>query len=561
MDIRKTRAYKYALECVNDTSGKTPKYVRLQAGEWLAIADGKRAYARLSIGKIKRTRRILKLIVHPDLGCDMYSGLEPYALFLIYAAFGTVRPDGGRLYETILLEIARKNYKTFNSAVIFIVGMLIEPQFSRFFSVAPDYKLSSELRVAARKIIKSSPALVKHFKITRDMITCKLTEIEYVPLAYSNDRMDGKLANMFLADEAGAMDAYPIEAMRSSQITLVNKLGIIISTQYPNDNNAMETEIDYAKKVLDGLADDHSVFALLYEPDEDIRINWQTDDNVIYQANPAAVRSEKIFEAIKKLRTMAVLYEDKRENFLCKHCNIKYKSLGTEGYIEIDKFKECSRDIDIGWWRGRDVYVGLDLSQTDDNTAVAMVTLDEETIYAAVWGFIPGGKIEIKSQKEKVNYKALIRSGVCFASGSELDEIIDYKQVEDFVLKFLRENFGVRVIQLGYDRYNAISSVQKFESDPDPIECVEIRQHSSVLHIPTKLLYEYVYKKKFVYAANRMLEINISNSRCTRDTNLNRYVNKKKSAGKVDMVVSLINAVYLLNVNELLEEECGFVQV
>ena len=72
---------------------------------------------------------------------------------------------------------------------------------------------------------------------------------------------------------------------------------------------------------------------------------------------------------------------------------------------------------------------------------------------------------------------------------------------------------------------------------------------------------QYVYKKKFVYAANRMLEINISNSRCTRDTNLNRYVNKKKSAGKVDMVVSLINAVYLLNVNELLEEECGFVQV
>lgn len=31
-------------------------------------------------------------------------------------------------------------------------------------------------------------------------------------------------------------DSYPVEAMRSSQITLVNKLGIIISTQYPNDN-------------------------------------------------------------------------------------------------------------------------------------------------------------------------------------------------------------------------------------------------------------------------------------------------------------------------------------
>ena len=48
-----------------------------------------------------------------------------------------------------------------------------------------------------------------------------------------------------------------------------------------------------------------------------------------------------------------------------------------------------------------------------------------------------------------------------------------------------------------------------------------------------------------------MLEINFENARCTRDTNLNMYVNKKKSAGKVDMVVALINAVYLLEQNEL----------
>ena len=56
-----------------------------------------------------------------------------------------------------------------------------------------------------------------------------------------------------------------------------------------------------------------------------------------------------------------------------------------------------------------------------------------------------------------------------------------------------------------------------------------------------------------------MLEINIQNARCTFDTNLNRYVNKKKSTGKVDMVVSLINAVYLLNVNEILSDNDNFV--
>lgn len=560
MDIRKTKAYKYAEFCVKNTDGKVPKYVKLQAAEWLAIADGKRDYAKISLSKCKRVKRILRLMVHPDLGCDMYEGLEPYAMFLIYATFGTVRPDNTRFYKTILLEIARKNFKTFNAAVIFIIGSLIEPRFSRLFSVAPDYKLSSELRLAVRKIIKCSPALVKHYKITRDMITCKITETEYTPLAYSNDRMDGRLANMFLADEAGALDAYPIEAMRSSQITLRSKLGIIISTQYANDNNAMDSEIDFAKKILDGLEVNNGVFALLYEPNEDIRKDWQTDDNVIYQANPAAITNETIFDDLCDKRRMAILYEDRRENFLCKHCNIKYKSLGTEGFIEIDKFQECKIELDSTFWHGKDVYIGVDLSQTDDNTSVAMVTYWNDKIYAAVWGFIPGGKIELKSVKEKVNYRSLISSGDCFATGTNEDEIIDYGEVERFVMS-LPEKYGVNIIQLGYDRYNAISSVQKWESADDPIECVEIRQHSSILHVPTKLLFEYVYMKQFFYFKNRMLEINISNSRCTRDTNLNRYVNKKKSAGKVDMVVSLINAIYLLNVNEILQnEDGGFVQ-
>ena len=556
-DIKNTKAYKYAVECAEDTSGKTPAYVRKQAEQWLEIADGKCEYAKLSIKKYKLIRSILKLMEHPDLHINMYDGLEPYAHFLIFAVFCTVKEDGKRLYETALLEISRKNYKTFNSAVIFIIGMLTEPQFSRFFSVAPDYKLSSELRLAVRKIIKCSPNLIKHFKITRDMVTCKINDIEYTPLAYSNDRMDGKLANIFLADEAGALDSYPVEAMRSSQITLQNKLGIIISTQYPNDNNVMIDEIDIAKKSLDGLLDDKSIFALLYEPDEKIRSEWRTNDSVIYQSNPVACHNDTVFDAICKLRERAILYENKRENYLCKHNNIQYQSMGTEGYVEIDKFKLCRIDSNPEFWKGKDVYIGLDLSQSDDNTSVAMVTLWNGIIYAAVWGFIPGGKIKLKSTKERVDYNRLIREGCCFATGTEEDEVIDYSEVEEFVLS-LPEKYGVNIIQLGYDRYNAISSIQKFESAENPIECVEIRQHSSVLHVPTKLLYEYILQKKFAYFENRMLEINIQNARCTFDTNLNRYVNKKKSTGKVDMVVSLINAVYLLNVNEILSDNDNF---
>lgn len=553
MMIEESRAYRYAKWCIGRNNRKVGRYVKLQAKRWLKIADGKHKSAYVSEKAYRKICRLLKLMVHPDLSCSMYEGLEDYAWFLVTAVFCTRRrADNRRFYQTALLEISRKNFKTFNSAVIFLLGMLTEPRFSRFFSVAPDYKLSSELRLAVRKIIKVSPALTEHFKVNRDMITCLINEIEYTPLAYSNDGMDGRLANLWLADEAGALDSYPVEAMRSSQITLPNKLGIIISTQYPNDNNVMIDEIDIAKKVLDGLLEKEDVFALLYEPDDVLRKRWETDDLVIYQANPVAVSNPDVFHAIQDLRTMAVLYENKRENYLCKHCDILYKGLGVEGYIDIQKVKRCRVEEDPSFWRGRRVWLGLDLSQTDDNTAVAMLTEAYGVVHAKVWGFLPKDRLDWKSAKEGVDYRKLIAAGNCFACG---EEVIDYGFVERFILS-LAERYGVEIVQVGYDRYNAISTVQKLEEAG--LECVEIKQHSSVLHPPTKLLKECVLKRTFRYDDNRLLEINFQNARCAEDTNLNKYVNKKRSAGKVDMVVAVINALYLLQL-ELLYGAYDFV--
>ena len=557
--IAGNKAVEYAEWCVIPDNDKVPVYVKKQAESWLAVYRGEDNEAYFCEKSFKKICRLLRLIIHPDLQKPLSDCMERWAWFLITAVFCTKCRDGGyRYYQTALLEICRKNYKTFYAGVIFIIAMLTEPNFSRFFSVAPDLKLSKELQIAIHKIIKSSPALSDGsvFKSLRSEIRCLLTESDFTPLAYSEDKMDGKLATVFLADEAGAMDDYPVEAMRSSQITLRNKLGIIVSTQYPNDNNVLISEIDYAKKVLDGLSDNRRYFALLYEPDDEFKTGdkWKTDDRVIYQSNPVAVDIDFIFEDLKKKRTMAVLYENKRENFLCKHCNIMYKGIGVEGFIDITRVRECRQAENLGFWRGRRVFLGLDLSLTEDNTSVAMVTEADGTIYAKVWGFVPADRVDEKSAKEKVDYKSLIRSGDCFACG---DDVIDYGFVERFILS-LPERYGVEIVQLGFDRYNAVSTVQKLEADEkNPIECVEIGQHSRFLHAPTKLLKESILQKNFRYDENRLLEINFQNARCTEDTNLNKYVNKKKSAGKVDCVVSLINALYLLQQEMLAPESFG----
>lgn len=545
--VKDTVAYQYAKWCLEDGNFYVGKYVKKQSQRWIDIADGKNPKAYFDDKAYRKLESILSMMVHPDLGCPMSEGLEPYAWFMVTAIFCTkLSNDEGkdiRYYESALLEIARKNFKTFNCAVIFILLMLMEPQFSRFFSVAPDLALSSELKGAIRKIIKSSPYISKHFKVLRSQIRCNLTDSEYTPLAYSRDGMDGKLANAFLADEAGALDDYPVEAMRSSQITLANKLGIIISTQYPNDDNVMIDEIDRVKKILDGLQGDLSerYFGLLYEPDEELlhEDSWQTDDTILYQANPVAVSNEAVFNKLKEMRAVAIMYPNKRENFLCKHCNIKFKGMGTEAYVEITNVRECRRKEDLEFWKGKRVYLGVDLSMTEDNTSVAMVTVEDNIIYAKVWGWIPGDKKKEKRQKENVDYDKLIRQKVCFESEGAL---IDYLDVENFILS-LEETYGVEIVQAAFDKYNAMSTMQKLESEG--IECVIVRQHSDTLHMPTKLLKESILGKKFCYDENQLLEINFENARCVYDNNMNRYVNKKRSVGKVDMVVSLINAIYL----------------
>lgn len=551
MRAAESPAVEYALWCIKPDNKKVPHYVKKQCAAWLEIVHGNVPGVYVCDKTFTRICNLLKLIIHPDLRKPLYLCMEQYAWLFITATFCTKTEEGYRYYQTALLEICRKNFKTFYSGVMFIIGMLTDGRFCRYFSVAPDLKLSKELQSAIRKIIKSSPALNAEnvFKPMRNETRCILTDSEYIPLAYSEDNMDGKMANMFLADEAGNMDDYPVEAMRSSQITLRNKLGIIISTQYPNDNNVFLTEIDYAKKVLDDLLDDKRYFSLLYEPDSELTMGdiWQTNDLVIYQSNPVACTYDYIFDDLCKKRKIAILYPSKRENYLCKHNNIRYKSLGVEGYIEITKVRECRIKEDLSFWRGKRVFLGLDLSQTEDNTAVAMVTEIDGVVYAKTWGFIPTDSIDRKTEREHVDYNRLINAGVCFDCG---DSVIDYKFIEEFILS-IEKKYGVEVMQIGYDRYNALSTVQKLEENG--LECVEIKQHSSLLHRPTKLLKELVLSKHFHYDENLMLEINFQNARCTEDTNLNKYVNKKKSTGKVDCVVALINALYL----QQLEMESG----
>ena len=538
--ILKHKAYLYAKGVVD---GKiiAGKYVKLACKNFIRDVEEndscKYFLDTRDLEVITNLTKLINMATGLKVGVSSYDALAGFQWFFLVNALCWKHKDNPkkRRYEKSVLLIARKSGKSFLVGLIFLILLLIEPEFSEFYSVAPDRELSSIVKKELEQTIGASPGIAKYFKVTRSEIRCLLTNSKYVPLACSDNRMDGRKANVFVADEVGALkNRYPIDAMQSSQMSMVNRTGILISTAYESLNNPMTQEMEFAKKILDGSVDDDTVFALLYMPDNNK--DWLSDKS-LFEANPLAIDISENYDYLKKQRQTAIEMPEAQKNFKTKHMNIFVDGDEMEVYVSTDALRKCK--LDKYDWCGRDVYIGMDLALTGDNCGVAMVTYDYDLnkFVAKAWAFYPKEKTHSKSKLEKVDYDIMAEKGWCFPCG---DNIVSHQFIEDFVAG-LEHKYGVRIVDIGYDRYNCVSSANKLYSMGYSV--TEVRQHSSVLHPATKFLKECILTQRFGYEDNQLLEINFSNAREVKDTNLNGYINKRKSNGKIDMVAAMINAM------------------
>lgn len=503
------------------------------------------------IGIIEGILKLLNFATGLNIvGKSIYEGLESFQAFFIANIFGwRHKSDSNKFrYREVDLFIPRKNAKTFLAALIFIILMLTEDEYSEFYSICLDRDLAGEVKKAISQILEVSPAVSEYFIIPKTLsgrLECTITHSFYQPRTAEANRNNSIKPSAFIADEFGAMkDISNVGAMKTGQLSVRNPLMFRLTSAYAEDKSPMLAELDYLKNIYKGLEENERLFALVYYATEEHL--W--DDIGLQMANP--LRIEENYEEIRDNRKQALAKPEERAEYLTKNMNYFVPSNSGEAFISIDKLRKCKNTREIFNWNGRDVYLGLDLAMTDDNTSVSMVTMEDGMIYAKSWAFIPADRIEEKNKRERTDYGRFIREGSCYACG---DEIISYEFVENFIMNIEKE-YGVHIVQIGYDRFNCISTANKLDSAG--YETVQVKQHSSVLHQPTKLLQESILQRKFSYDGDKLYEINFQNARCTEDTNLNKYVNKKKSNGKVDMVVSTIIAIYLLQQNMY---EDGFV--
>ena len=558
--LKNTEAYQYATDVINDsiTVDGQPfeqcKYIKKQCQKFLDDLDkyyDDNFNYYFDEDEMSSLMELCKYINFGDgffNGFSAYQGLAPFQWFILLNIFCWKRKDNPskRRYETAVLLITRKSAKTYLCGLFAIILMLKEQRFGEFYSVSASKDLSKKIRDEMNKIIKSSPFLEKKFKNVYSETRCLVTESTFTNLATSDSRMDAKKPNCYIADEVGCLkNSYPIDAMKTGQLSVPNRLGILISTAY-SEINPMEDYVDYSQRVLDGLVEDEAHFSMIYRPND--TNNWLSDE-AIWQTNPLAIYLYNIdikdnLEYIYKQRKMAIEMPSTEKNYKTKLLNIKVSSLNLEPFIALEDLRKCK--IDSYDWTDKEVHIGVDLSLSGDNTAVSILTFDYtlNKYVAQSWVFFPSDKIDEKSKKEKVDYMGYTNKGYCFPCGSR---IIDYGYIEDFITDYLVNELKVKVLSISYDKYNAISSVSKFEEMG--LSCVEIPQNYQTLHSATKLMQEKVITEEFLYVENDLFELNVTNAQLIYSSNGNlTMISKKNSNYKIDAVASLINAFVTIQV-------------
>ena len=529
------KAYDYICKVVKKEI-KASKYIKKQCKILKKIFENKDQKYFLDqdeVIRVENATRLMNMASGLAVGKSVYESLVGFQWLFIISILCIKHRDNPkkRRYETATLLIARKNGKTFLIAVIFALLLIIEPKFSEFYSVAADGELSRLVKKELTQLLVSSPKLEKHFKIKRDEIICNLSKSVYKPLNYSNNRLDGRKSNVWLADEVGALpERYAISAMKSSQINMVNRLGIMLSTAYPSENNPMIDEVTYAKKVLDGAIEDDTYFSLLYEPDN--KKAWKTNDNIIFHSNPLALDIPDNLDYLYQQRKLAIEVPTERTNFLTKHLNIFLQNNQDDMYLDIDKWKVCG--IDKVDFTGKEVTVAFDLSLTTDLTAVSMMYKEDEKYFVKSIGFLP--EESLANRREKIDYRALESENECIITKGA---IVDYNQVESYI-RGIEGEYQCSIKCIVADPFNATQMLLSLAED---YEVIELKQSYTNLSPPTKEFRNEVYKGNVFYEKSKLFDWNVSNAITRKDKSENEMLDKaNKNKQRIDLIAATIFA-------------------
>jgi phage terminase large subunit-like protein len=468
--------------------------------------------------------------------------LEPFQIKFIREIYDN--PAGTRL---AILSVARKNGKSGLIAAI-VLAHLVGPearQNSQIVSGARSRKQAAIVYNLAAKMVALSPELRAIVKATPSGKTLHgLTmNTEYQALAAEAGTAHGLSPVLAIHDEMGQVrgefDPF-IEAIETAQGAYDDALQIVISTQAPNDADMLSIRIDDAKR-----SGDPTIVCHVYAASEDADLG---DPKAWEAANPALGSFRSLVEITNKAAE-AQRMPSVENSF--RNLYLNQRVTRHTPFVSPSIWKACAGPVDDAAFYEGPVYGGLDLSLTTDLTALVLIAMKDGVWHVKPVFWTPESTLADRSKKDRTPYEAWVRDGFMKATPGPA---VEY----DFVARDIAAlTEGMDIRKIGFDRHR----MKTLQAELDRLDVVLpfeefgqgfVSMGPAVDRAEIEFLHE-----RFRHGGHPVMTMCAANAIIVQDAAGNRKMDKSKSTGRIDGMISLAMAVGVAGLDAAEPEACS----
>lgn len=471
--------------------------------------------------------------------------LEPWQQAKDWILFGWRREGGYRRFTKAIVEVARKNGKTTDAAAtinyIFRADRPVEigPE---CYCLGPKKEQAKIAWSEARMQLEKHPILRKGTRTYKQNSTVVLHADPAAKLTIwgrDAEAQDGFNPHFALVDEA---HLYPgneaMEVIESGQgareqpmVYIITTAGVDINASYYQEERTLAVRI--LERSIDPVPE--HVFAIIYTLDEGD--DW-TDPRVWVKANPnlgVSVRWDYL-----KQRVQDALAVPSRQNKI-KTKNFNLWTQAETRWISDEDWMASAGEVVEAELAGRRCYLGVDLSSSQDITALALCFPPEVAggQYQFLYRFfIPEDDLIERERRDQVPYTYWVEKGLVITTPGN---VIDYNFIEQEILALAQK---YEIVEVPHDPWHAVEIVNNLTAEG--FLMVPMYQRYSAMAAPTETFEKMALGKQIAHNGNPVMRwmISCTEVKSDRQGNIMPMKPRRDSNGKrIDGVVASIMAL------------------
>lgn len=479
----------------------------------------------------------------------------PWQAFIIGSLFGWKSEDGFRRFRVAYVETAKGSGKSPLAAGIGLFGLVADGEHRAEIYAAATKKDQAQIlfRDAVAMVDQSpllAPAIPKSGSPGKEYNLAFHKTASFFRTVSADDGQSGPRPHIALLDEIHEhKTSMVVEMMRAGTKSREQALIFMITNSGTDRLSVCWDYHDYADKVAAGILEDDSFFGYVCALDE---TDDPFDDEACwYKANPSLAYGipglKYLREQVTQARGMPSKEATVRRLNFCQWVQADNPAISRDAWLAGQ-----DADLDEALFAARRCYAGLDLSSTQDLTALLLMfePTDEDPVWRMrPWFWLPEEGLPKKAEQDRVPYLVWQEAGhLDTTPGRAINKRHVLHQ-----LVTLAERYDLQGI--GFDRWRIEDLISLIDDEGLSLPpLIPVGQGFKDMSPAVDEFERRLINGELRHEGHPVLTWCAANAVFNEDPAGNRKIDKKKATGRVDGIVAALMAT-ALTLGELAEPE------